>query len=652
MKTSLALLVSLVLLTGVTGCAGDDGALAPLAVPEGCNPLAADGDCLLPFPSDHFRVDDPKNPGKKAVTFSPSATPRTKSNNPIELLAAHPVDGYSPGTQILALFPRGVDPSNLVGAGSDLNQSVTAASPTVLLNAETGERVPHLAELDPRADTDDRRALVLRPLIRLSPGKRYIVGIHDLKDLGGGAAAAPEGFRRIRDNEAASSPALTGEAAHFEADVFPALLKAGVARNSLQLAWDFTIASEETLTRDMLAIRADLLPRLAASPPAITVTKVTDDVNAHIKRRIDASMKVPLYLESADVSAKLHYDAKGGVTPNGEVDVPFTVWIPTSVANRAPGDPPARLLQYGHGFFGTREEAAGAFVNEFADEKGFVVVAADWWGMSEPDRFAVADAIAIDAGNTMQFTDRVHQAMANFIALGEVASGPLASLPEAAVGPQPTFDPKQLYFYGISQGGILGGTYLALTPRVERGVLGVNGADLSMMMFRAQPFISFLFILGTVISDPLDMQKLCALTQSTFDRVDPLTYAPHVLTDTFPGSPKERRVLSQIGVADAAVPNLGSHIEARALGLPRLTPATARAIPFLAEAASPVDGSALVEFDFGVDPATVQEATPSTQENDVHEAVRRLAADKAQIDAFLRPSGLISNTCSDACDPD
>jgi hypothetical protein len=107
----------------------------------------------------------------------------------------------------------------------------------------------------------------------------------------------------------------------------------------------------------------------------------------------------------------------------------------------------------------------------------------------------------------------------------------------------------------------------------------------------------------------------------------------------------------QIGIGDAAVPNLASHLHARALGLSYLQPAP-RVIAGLAMADAPFDGSAIVEFDFGVDPLPGIEAIPPTSDNEVHEGVRRLEVAKEQLDRFLQPGGSIEHTCDGVCDPE
>jgi hypothetical protein len=121
--------------------------------------------------------------------------------------------------------------------------------------------------------------------------------------------------------------------------------------------------------------------------------------------------------------------------------------------------------------------------------------------------------------------------------------------------------------------------------------------------------------------------------------------------DPLPGSPNERRLLMQIGIGDAGVPNIASHLQARSLGLSLLQPAP-REVPGIDTIDAPHDGSALVEFDFGTDPLPGITATPAGTDSEAHEGVRRLPAAQEQVDRFLRPGGLIEHTCEGVCDPE
>ncbi|WNZ61184.1 hypothetical protein QEG98_35615 [Myxococcus sp. MxC21-1] len=196
--------------------AGDSGTpdageeLPPLLVPAGCNPLASEHDCLLPYPSDYFLEEDAALPSGHRVRLSEAAKLKAPDGAAFDFTDLHPADGYSHGTQVLALFPDGVDDARLPSVTSP-----TAATNgnTVFLDAERGEGVLHFAELDPRAPDDARRALLLRPVVRLRNTARYIIALRGLTAKDGTPVPVPEGFRRIRDGQTAGDPLLAPLAA-------------------------------------------------------------------------------------------------------------------------------------------------------------------------------------------------------------------------------------------------------------------------------------------------------------------------------------------------------------------------------------------------------------------------------------------------------
>jgi len=618
----------------------------------GCNLLASEWDCLLPYPSDFFLVEDAALPSGRRLRITGAARLVRPDRKVVEPYEVHPADGFSHHPPILALFPGGVNPTNLVFHTGDVTASLGPDSPTVLLDADSGARVLHFAELDPRAEDDARRALLIRPLERLRNDTHYIVAIRDLRDPGGAVIAPPEGFRKIRDDEVAGDPGLASLAARYEQDLFPALGAAGVERANLQLAWDFTTQSETHVTGDMLALRSDLIERLEQSPPAVTILEVTEDVSEQVLRHVEGTIRVPLYVDSTEHSARLNRNAAGAVIAVGEAEVPFSLRIPRSLEGFTPGQDPARVLQYGHSFFGGRDEIERGWLMELADRFGFVVVTVDWWGMSRSDVAPMVGAIASKPSEMLVLTDRLHQGLANQIALSYAVAGPLATQDAAKINGAAVIDPTQIYYYGCSQGGILGGTYAPLAPKIERAVLGVGGASITLMMFRSRNFSDFLALMDGFTPDPLDEQKWVALLPTTFDRVDPVTYASHAIRDLYPGGPDERRVLMHNGIGDTDVTDLAAHLLARTIGVSLLQPAP-QDVPGLPPVAAPHGGSALVIFDFGVPeplPGTVAE--PPLEGNEVHNGIRKLDASMKQIDAFLRPGGRIEQFCDGICDPE
>ena len=67
--------------SGAVACGTEEVSIEPLELPEGCQPLLAGLECGLPFPSDHFLVDDPTMPNGKRIAMQASAIlPTIKAN--------------------------------------------------------------------------------------------------------------------------------------------------------------------------------------------------------------------------------------------------------------------------------------------------------------------------------------------------------------------------------------------------------------------------------------------------------------------------------------------------------------------------------------------------------------------------------------------
>ncbi|MBU6161473.1 MAG: hypothetical protein KGO50_10145, partial [Myxococcales bacterium] len=207
-----------------------------------------------------------------------------------------------------------------------------------------------------------------------------------------------------------------------------------------------------------------------------------------------------------------------------------------------------------------------------------------------------------------------------------------------------------------SQGHILGGTYFALSPQIERGMFSVGGASFTLMMSRASPFGQFLQFIGFK-HDQLQVQKFIAMASTAMDRIDPITYAPFIFDQPLEGAPAERRMLIQLGLGDSSVPNMGGYLHARTLGIPVLEP-TPEVPPLLSTVDVGTEGqdiSGMLLVDFGINPRPDLEARLAAPANCVHGAVRELDFGIAQISAFLRPDGRVvfpcEGVCTSSCNP-
>ncbi|MCB9739485.1 MAG: hypothetical protein H6747_09475 [Deltaproteobacteria bacterium] len=658
--SGLAALVALAHL-GPLGCTSEEDAGAACAAataltptPAGCNPLAPEwGDCTTPWPSDVFRSVD----GDAASVVIPAAAqPLRKDGGRIDFLGRVPTDGFSrlPIIAVRAAEGWKLGPAvvgyPLAPGAADPALSTQTTHPTLLLDAETGALLPHWVELDPRAAEPARQALILRSLTILQPGHRYVVALQQGSALMTAASApqqAPAGFAAARDG--AGDDALR---CALEADVFPPLKAAGVARSGLLLAWSFTTATDQSTRGEMLQIRAAALDAMVQTPVEATVTAVDEPKSGSLGRRVEVEFTVPLYVAHDKAGARIHRGPDGKPAQNGTATVPATIWIPRNVLDGTgpAGKGPARLLQFGHGFFGDRSEAGG-FGLKFAATHGFVVGAIDWWGMSVTDRAKLITTVLDDPAAALDFVDRLHQGMVNQIAFAEALQGALAQRKELQrPDGSPLYDSTQVYFYGISQGHILGSTYVALSPKIERAVLAVGGVSFGLMMSRAAPFGPFLGLFDIVSAGADASFDMTLQLQTLMDRIDPVAWTGDILQASFAPAPAQRRVLMHVAVGDTSVPNIATHVQARALGLPQLGPAP-RPLFGIPEQAGPIDGSALCAWDFGYAQPDLT-AVPNKSENPVHNDQRGLAASMAQASAFLQPGGKVVSTCDGVCDPE
>jgi hypothetical protein len=78
-------------------------------------------------------------------------------------------------------------------------------------------------------------------------------------------------------------------------DLFRRLERANVARDDLQLAFDFTIASSKSIAGRLLRMRDDAFKWLGGAAPVFTVTSVQENPNAGDAAADQGTFEVPLY---------------------------------------------------------------------------------------------------------------------------------------------------------------------------------------------------------------------------------------------------------------------------------------------------------------------------------------------------------------------
>lgn len=611
----------------------------------GCNPLGGSerDDCLTPFPSAFFTRPDPQRPGQVLVELPAAVLPVSSKGVKLDPAPLQRRDGYSPATPIIAYFPDGISDKGLPGP-HNLEDSLKAQSPVQLFRFDNGERVPITAELDRNAGEGERQGLIIYPALRLLPKTRYVVAITGLYGKGGQLLPAPAGFAALRDDKLAAGSVRSGLKPRYT-ELFALLAQKGLAQKDLQLAWDFSTASDEPITGRLVRMRdtAWSYSPPGAQPAPVTIQKVNDKPTDPLLRQVIGTFTVPSFLEddAADAAGTLKLGPDGEPVIRGYGQFPLVIHIP-KCAMALTG--PLPVMIFGHGLFGgALDEMDSGYEREITNRLCMIQIGSDWIGLSEDDRLYVESRVLSDWNHLNHITERLQQAHLNFATLARlIKSGVLDKLPELQLGGRPILDSQHVYYYGISNGAIQGLTALALSPDLQRGCLNVGAGFWSRMMWRSADFRDLAVVLGISYPDPLDRQVLVALSQMLWDYVDPATYAPHVLRDLLPGNLGPKRLLYQMGMGDAQVPNLMTYSIVRTLGLGLLTPPV-EAVFGVGQVLAPAP-SAFVQFDVGQMPRPGDINVPP-DDNKVHEAIRRLEAAKAQLQAFLREDGQVFDTC-------
>ena len=624
---------------GLAACGGNHD----LSTPAECNPMGGLA-CVTPWPSAIYEVDDAASPTGMRLAFAPGALPTSSRGVQIDVATFNGRSGFSPATQIFTAFPVQVDDANLVGQ-NDIASSLTDASPTVIVDMSTGERVPHWAELDANTTDPTDQALYLRPVARLKGGTRYAVAIRtSLKAADGSALPVPEGMGAILSGETTSHDLLDTVRPRYD-DIFAALATAGVPKDDLVVAWDFVTEDDDEILADPMAARDAALAAMGDRGANLAVDVTGDDSpdpdDATIARRVLFTFDSPNLLVG-DGESGFNRGADGKPVVDGTSPSHGVALIPpcATAANPAP------ILIYGHGFFGGLAEPEGAHVRRLARDMCMVVLGGEWRGMTTPDIGLAAKALN-DANNVPFFGERIVQGIIDFIALEQLARGELATDVLVDGTGAPVVDPTRVYFLGISQGSILGSTFVAWDPFITRSVHHVGGAEWSLLFERSTNWVSFRAILSNGYDGQLVSVVIQQLLQMGFDDTDPVHVAPRVLNGGLPGTPA-KQLLHQISLGDAQVSNLASALQARTLGLQILSPALD--VPYgLTEAAGPLDSGLSI---FTVEPSPLPPTTNLLNDtgNQAHEDTRRYQAVVDQMQTFFETGQIVQTCTGGPCD--
>jgi hypothetical protein len=504
---------------------------------ENLNP----SNCLLPWPSMRFLEADPSTDTGFRVALTVAAMPLNMRGEEISNVGLwNRFDGFSPMSTMVTSFAGDVDPADLPDE-SRIGESILPGSPTVVIDADTLEWVPHFSELDlwPEGDPE-RRTLYIRPAQRLKENQRYIVAVRGLTLVSGEPVQPWPYFAVLRDGVSTGIGEVEDRRARFE-EIFGLLGSAGVGREDLLEAWEFHTASGPSLWGEMVWLRDDACARVGDRGLGCTVLSVEDDVNAQIWRRVRGTFTVPLYMTSDQPGSVANRDGEGRIAFNDWAEAPFELVIPISARDHVQaGGAPVRFVMYGHGMLSSSEEVSSSGARHAFQSLSMVAVGTDYWGLCETDGTNFVTNVLTNFGNFDQVSEKLLQGTVNSLVLARSFKGVCAELPELRVDvagtPTTVMDATTMYYYGISMGGTQGTTFAALTTDIDRFVMHAGGSAYTYMMRRSTEFDLIENAVRTVFPDPLDRHVMVAALQTPWDLAEPTTYAPHLLSDPLPGS--------------------------------------------------------------------------------------------------------------------
>jgi hypothetical protein len=604
---------------------------------------------MLPFPNDHFTVADPSTPTKLRLALATASMPANKAGVHIDVTDQNRADGWSPGSVMMAQFP-GLDATrSKLPSLVDTKRSLDGNSNIVVVDATTGERHPFWAELDANADPGQTPLLMIHPAVNFADGHRIVIGMRGLVNGQGKAIAPAPAFAAYRDGQRTTDSAFEARRPAMDMN-FAALEQVGVHRADLQLAWDFTVASTQSLTGRMIAMRDDAFALLGKGVPKFAVTKTIENPNEFVRRRVEGTFETPLYLtRGGKPGGRLVLDDTGKPKrQSGTFTSPFLCNLPAAAATT-----PARMAIYGHGLLGDLTEANGDLTKKMGANNDIAYCATNWAGMSEED---VGNAVAAlkDLSVFPSLPDRLQQGILANLFLGRLMKDPQGFGANAAFrfGGKSALDNNELYYDGNSQGAILGGAFTAVAQDFTRATLGEAGMNYALLLDRSVDFDDYLQVMKPAYPKRYDRIIGLAVAQLLWDRGETDGYANHVTSDPLPGTP-EHEVLLLGAVGDHQVTEYSLRVEAATMHVPVHTPLAGEGRVVESDPTwlltpitkYPHPGSAYVLWDTG-SPRSPKENVPARAGHDPHDDTPNIPAVQDLKSQFWHPDGAIRDVCA------
>jgi hypothetical protein len=518
------------------------------------------------------------------------------------------------------------------------------------------------------------------------------VAFRNLVDTDGNAIEPSAQFQKLLDGDTADDANLFYRQERFDA-LFSILEGEGVSRDQLVLAWDWNTASnEDGLHKYMLHMRDEAFASVPAEGPELTITNVeefTPQEDENTAVRLTGTFEAPDYIVQEGALKKLNIGDDGLPEPVGTRTVEFYVNIPQSAIDGDPHD----LIMFGHGLFGRGTRAWASFNSRIANQQNLIFYGTDLWGMAEAQEETDAFSIVTDLSNFPSIGDQLHQGLVNWLLLTRAMKNRFGSLPEVT-NRNVTVNSDEMLYSGISQGGIFGPTFVALSPEVQYGHAGVPGHTYAQLLHRSVDFEQFFSVMRESYPDPIEQLLGLHAIQLLWAQTDSVSYVRALSAEPIDGS-AGNAVLFAPAKGDFQVSVIQNEVLARTpdLGIALMEnydPVDGRTVDLVTPATYPHTGSGVVLYNFNAtDGDGMQWRNPwplpgnlppqhgdqgacaaecpvgegfdradfgccaGTCCYDAHELPRRRDLHNEQMVHFLRNAGEIVDVCGgDGCTPD
>jgi hypothetical protein len=367
---------------------------------------------------------------------------------------------------------------------------------------------------------------------------------------------------------------------------------------------------------------------------------------------IKAIMTIPNYTTDEN---DLEYDNNHLPIKQSDKDYPLVILVPESLRGETSSSNPSSVLVFGHGLFVSAQgyiSPDGSMsdpVIDLVNQMKVVAVGTDWSGLCSND-LSIALTSITNISKVQTITDRLLQGALNVMTAARYIKKPdglstLEYLTTSHASEDIYINPDNVFYSGISLGGIMGTTFMSINPDIKTGVLHVPGGIWSIMLRRSADFsiVSGAFEAG--LTGALDQQLAVSIIQSFFDFTDPIVWARYINNN--PITPLgTKNALWQEALWDSEVPNITTETIMRSIDVPLITPSV-KSVYGLDEVSLPYTGSGLMiweDKDYGFND---NGNTPG--DDGSHKAIRPLQVWRDQTEHYLKSDGEVLDYCNGPC---